>query len=225
MRFALLLLVALAAVPVLADTADPSPPTSSFVGDDVLITAAAPAPAIDAGDQVIVHDVLDTVVAFITNPVAVGALSIAALIIALLVKLSKLGALARLLERTGKTWIRPLVAAVLGGAGAVVTALSQGVRSPIPLLIAFAAGVYAGFSSSGSVDALRLIFPDQRTKKRVDEGALGEAGAALEDAVVAARVDAGAKVQAARDSIAHTATLPEAKRVEALAAALKAAAR
>jgi hypothetical protein len=218
MRFLFVLALALVAFPVFAD--DPAPPATSIVADDVVITAS---PAfIDAGDQLIVKDVLGDIVDLITNPRAVGGLALAAAIIALLIKLSKLGALARLLERTGKTWIRPLIAVVLGGAGGLVTALAGGTRDAIGLVAAFVAGAYAGFSASGSVDVLRVaLFPDARAKRSADSGALTVVADAAERTALVELAAAGKGITDARAAVAETVGLPPGRRVEALAGLLR----
>jgi len=221
----LVLALALVSVPLLADTGDPSPPTTSIVADDVVITASASAPAVIVDDGTLVVGTVGEIVGIITNYKASGAFIVVALILAALLKLlTKHGAFARLLEATGKTWIRPVLSVVTGAVGALASTLALGIRDPLSLVSAVVAGIGAGLGASGGVDFLRSVFfPSSRTKHSVEETALHEAGAVLEEAVVAAHVGAGAYITAVRARIAATADLAPAKRVEALAVLLKAA--
>lgn len=224
----LFLLVALATVPVLADNADTGPPVSSVVvSPDVSVIVAAPAahvaPALDQADTVIVQDVLRDVVGAITNWRNVGALALVALAITMLVRLSKLGVLSRFLAARNLLWVRPLLAVLLGVAGAIATTLQQGRTSAADLLSAAVGGALAGLVGVGTHEVARLALPSERAKVRVDDLAVGQAAAVLEDRAVAAQVDAGKHVRDARDAVASTTTLPPAKRVEALAGLLRGA--
>lgn len=204
----------IAAVPVAAEPAfpDTGPP------DAAVVVADATAPAILApGDDVILKEVVGDVVKVITDPAPVSALVIVALLIAILVKLTKLGAVARLLEGSGKAWLRPLIAAALGGAGALVTALTAGTRDAVGLVAAFVAGAWAGFSAAGSVDAARVaFFPATRKKESADGAALEVAAIELERRLTDAPVtlDIERQVEDAR-------RLPVGQRVDALAALLR----
>lgn len=224
MRLLLFLLAALVTVSVLADNADTGPPVSSVVvsPDIPVIVAAAPAaPVLDQADTAIVQDVLRDVVDAITNHRNVGALAIVALAITLLVRLSKLRVLAQFLASRQLTWVRPLLAVLLGVAGAVATTLQQGRTSAADLASAALGGALAGLVGVGTHEVARLALPSERAKVRVDDAAIDQAAAVLEDRAVAARVDAGQHVSKARDAVAATTNLPPAKRVEALAGLLK----
>jgi hypothetical protein len=223
MRLLLFLLAALVAVPVLADNAEAGP-SSVVVSPDVAITigAGAPvAPVIDQHDAVIVQDVLHDVVDVITNHRNVSALAVVALAITLLVRLSKLGVLSRFLASRQLTWVRPLLALLLGIAGAVATTLQQGRTSAADLLSAALGGALAGLVGVGTHEVARLASSSERAKVRVDDAAVDQAAAVLEDRAVAAQVDAGKRVRDAQDAVASTVSLPAAKRVEALAGLLK----
>lgn len=223
----LLFLLALFAVPVFADNADTGPPVSSVVVSPdvpVIVAAAAPvAPALDQADTVIVHDVLHDVVDLITNHRNVGALAFVAIVITLLVRVSKLGVLSRFLAARQLTWVRPLLAVLLGVAGALATALQQGRASATDLLSAALGGALAGLVGVGTHEVARLASSSERAKVRVDDAAVDQAASVLEDRAVAAQVDAGRHVSSARDAVAATAELSPAKRVEALAVLLKGA--
>ena len=225
MRLLLFLLAALVTVPVLADNADTGPPVSSVVVSPdipVIVAAAAPAaPVLDQTDTAIVQDVLHDVVDVITNHRNVGALALVAIAITLLVRVSKLNVLAKFLAARQLTWVRPLLAVLLGVAGALATTLQQGRTSAADLASAALGGALAGLVGVGTHEVARLALPSERAKVRVDDLAVDQAAAALEDRAVAAQVDAGKRVRDAQDAVASTTSLPPAKRVEALAGLLK----
>lgn len=224
----LFLLAVLVTVPVLADNAGTGPPASSvIVSPDIPVIVAAAAPvapvALDQADTVIVQGVLHDVVDAITNHRNVGALALVALAITLLVRVSKLSVLARFLAARNLTWVRPLLAVLLGVAGALATTLQQGRTAVADLLSAALGGALAGLVGIGTHEVARLASSSERAKVRVDDAAVDQAASVLEDRAVAAQVDAGKHVSRARDAVASTATLPPAKRVEALAGLLKGA--
>lgn len=222
MRFGLLFaLVAFAVVPCLADTGDPA---RVIVADDVVVTAPAPA-TITAGDRAVIDDVLGDVVDAATNHTNLSLLVVFSLAIAALLKLSKLGLLARFLEARHITWVRPILAVVLGALGSLAAALQQGRTAAGDLLSAAIGGALAGLVGVGSYEVARLASPDERAKKRVDEDALAVVAGVAENAAVGAQADAGKHVTAARAAVAHTVNLSPAKRVEALAAMLRRAPR
>ena len=216
---ALVFALALAA-PVLADTGDPGPPATSFVADDVVITAPA---TLAVDDASLVGGTVQEVVGVITNLKVVGVgVAIVLTIAALLKLLTKHGAFAALLERTGKTWIRPLLSIATGAVTSLATVLSAGIRDPISLLAAIVAGGLAGAGASGTVDVARAtLFPDTRTKHSADADALGIAAAALEQQIVAsAKTTSAAAI--ARTRVTDAATLAPGKRLESLAQLLRA---
>lgn len=185
-----LLLAVLAAQSPPLDAGPPADPTSHvIVGNDIHVTAPLPASAQAAPDVVlaaldappapvddiaIVADGFREMIKAITNWKSAGALAIAAAIIALLMRLSKLGVLYRLLEARGWSWARPWIAGLLGGTGAALTAFGSGVHDFPSLVSAFVSGVLAGFTAGGGYDAGRLVFAAERNKKRVDVGALNK---------------------------------------------------
>ena len=225
---ALLVGLCLASVPVFA--ADPDPPTTSIVADDVTITATgvapavAPAPGVIVDDGTLVAGTVGEIAAIITNYKASGAFIIAALIIAALLKfLTKHGGVARLLESTGKTWIRPVLSVVTGAVGALASTLALGIRDPVSLIAALVAGIGAGLGASGGVDFLRAtLFPSSRTTHSVQEADLVVSAEALEDKVRRSTTDSAAEQREAFAAIYEAKRLAPAKRVEALAALLKA---
>lgn len=218
MRFGLLFaLVAAFAVPCLADTGDPA---RVIVADDVVVTAPAPA-TITTGDRAIIDDVLGDVVDAATNHTNLSLLVVFSLAIAALLKLSKLGLLARFLEARHITWVRPILAVVLGALGSIAATLQQGRTAPGDLLSAVVGGALAGLVGVGSYEVARLASPDERAKRRVNEDSLAIVASDAENSVVGVQVDAGKHVVEARRSVAHTVNLSPAKRVEALAAMLR----
>lgn len=188
MKIFLLLAVLAAQTPPPLDAGPPEHSTV-IVGNDIHVTAPLPAPAQAAPDAVlaaldappapvddiaIVADGFREMIKAITNWKSAGALAIAAAIIALLMRLSKLGVLYRLLEARGWSWARPWIAGLLGGTGAALTAFGSGVHDLPSLVSAFVSGVLAGFTAGGGYDAGRLVFAAERNKKRVDVGALNK---------------------------------------------------
>lgn len=223
MRFLFALLCLVVAAPVLADDAPPD--TSTIVADDVVITgstlAAPPAPGvIVVDDGALVVGTIRELVDIATNAKAVGVVVAVILAIAALLKLlTKHGAFARLLERTGKTWIRPLLAAATGAVTTLAATLSAGIRDPIGIGAAIVSGIIAGLGAAGYVDAARVaLFPDARTKESVSGSDLIFVAETLEREVV----HAGNKsVEAAIRDVDAVRELPIAKRVEALAGLLR----
>lgn len=193
-----------------------APKGAVIVADDVQIIAAQ----LDAGDTVIVTDAFRDLVQIITNWRAVGSLAAVALLLGLLLRLTKLGALYRFFDSKGIAWARPVFAAVLGGAGAVVTAIAGGVKDIPGLLVAFASGAFAGFSAVGGYSTLRLASPVERDKKRVTSASLDVLNAAAEENLVAATVAASAATGPVRAAVAASENLPAHKRAEALAVLL-----
>lgn len=154
--------------------------TPVVVDDSAVVTRAS----LPEGDVVVIKDSLADIVNILTNWRAVSGLALAAALIALLMRLSKLGILYTFLESKGLSWIRPVLAALLGGAGAVVTSLTEGVRSLPLLVIAFVGGVMAGLSAIGGYDLFRLASPVERSKKRVDAATIATSNAVLAEKVV-----------------------------------------
>jgi len=219
----LLLAVLAAQTPPPLDAGPPESTSTVIVGNDIHVTAPLPASAPVAPDAVlaaldappapvddvaIVADGFREMIKAITNWKSAGALAIAAAIIALLMRLSKLGVLYRLLEARGWTWARPWIAGLLGGAGAALTAFGSGVHDFPSLVSAFVSGVLAGFTAGGGYDAGRLVFAAERNKKRVDVDALNK----LTEIAAESR-EKQHVIESARD-------LPPHKRAEVLAATL-----
>ena len=115
-----------------------------------------------------IQEIVNNVVDIITNWKAIGALSVAAGLILLTVKVfTKVGFVRQILEAQGLTWVRPLVASVGGGVGAMLLALSAGHLSALPLISAFISGAFAGFAGTGARENARLVTKDAREKQRV----------------------------------------------------------
>jgi len=227
-----LLLLALLAAQTPADVvvADPV----SVVVDGGVVEAAPPGPTVvvdegvivkraelQPGDTVIIGDAFKDVVGIISNWRAATALSLAAAIIALLMRLSKLGALYTFLEVRGWSWARPWLAALLGGLGAVVTVLTAGVRDVGGLVSAFISGVLAGFTAGGGYDAGRLVSPVERSKKRVTTETIEAGNKALADKVVLNAKLADEETAPVRAAVNAAKNLPTHKAAEALAALLR----
>lgn len=203
--------------PTTAEAVEAAPKGSVIIADDVTIVAAP----LDPGDTVIVKDAVADIIDIVTNGRAVGGFALAAAILGVLFGLTKLGALRRLFEARGITWARPALAAIVGGLGALFTALANGVRDPPGLIFAFGAGVFAAFGAVGAVATVTpIVSPVDRTKVRVTSASLDVLNAAAEEKFVAATVAADAATGPVRAAVAASENLPAHKRAEALAGLL-----
>lgn len=212
----LLLLAALASQ--LSPTPAPAPaPDVAELAPEAPSAATAP-PVAPPNDSIVIGDSVNDVMKIAANWKSLGALGIAALVLTILIRLSKMGALAKLIESRNIAWLRPVLSVLLGGAGAVVTGLQQGTRDLGGLAAAFVAGAVAGLVGIGGYELARLSSPVERARKRVDEEALDHAADALEERALRAEHEAERDVGVVRSKVAAARALPSAKRVEALAA-------
>lgn len=188
-----------------------------ITGADAVVVDTPLAEVVPPTDQEILSGTVGDVVKVATNWKALGGLGAAALIIAILIRLSKLGALARLLEQRNAAWLRPVLSVVLGGLGCVVTAIQQGTRDVGGVVAAFLAGGVAGLVGIGGYELARLSSPAERARLRTNGEDLYEATQALEDRVMAAAKATGDDVGTIRSQVAAATKLPNNKRVETLA--------
>jgi hypothetical protein len=182
----------------------------------VASAALAQAPPGDLGGDIALGlEALQAILAAVTSAPAVGGLAAAAAVVAALVGLTKLRALRVLLDARGLAWLRPIIAAVLGALGAGLTAASTG-QGVAGVITAALGGLLAGLAGVGTHELVRTTSPIERARVRVDELALTVSAQALEE-----QIGRTARLPAVQARVAEAATLPPAKRVEALAELLR----
>jgi len=141
-----------------------------------------------------------------SNYKAVGGLALAAALITLMVRLSKLGVIGRLLKAHRWGWLRPLLSCVLGGGTVSLAALQAGQ----PMGPALIAGVLAGLTGVGGHELLRLFSKHEREAQRMPGISIVQLIRIAEDAAIAAPGVSDADIEAA-------AKLPSPERLARLA--------
>ncbi len=186
----------------------------------LLLLLAAQSPPDDAQ---IVADTLQIILSVMTSGQAVGGLLIAGVVVTALVGLSKLTVLKRFLTSRGLVWVQPVLAAVLGGAGGALAAISQG-KPLAEIAIAFVAGVAAGLVGIGAHELKNAFSATGRAKIRVPGDLVSTAADAMErqvlDTIPTATVPSVRSLDAA-EKVRRATALPEAERLATLAELLK----
>lgn len=131
----------------------------SFLLFPIIAMAAPGAVPIDPGVDLAV--LLQTAMGVISDWQTAGALAGLLALVQLLMKLSKLSIFDAWLGT--KKWLRPLVAAILGGVTAFLTALSLGK----PALAALVAGIGAGLASSGFHELMVIFDANKRAERSI----------------------------------------------------------
>lgn len=135
------------------------------------VVAAEPAAAKVADvEEITSTEFWDALVAVITDFRAVGVFAGFASLIGLLVMLSRIPRINQLLERHDLKWVKTLIAAVLGGLGAMFGVLAAGEPFWPDALAALLTGAIGGLTATGGHQVLKAK-KDERVKKRLKRAA------------------------------------------------------